>query len=90
MQKLDPVLSEIAGNVKGHVIYGEPFHSAVSLTSGLTKQLASFAEHGAHNGHLPKELLIYSDHLEETINDQLTRGSLFYSRHCSVSLQFVS
>ena len=27
-QKLDPVLSEIAKNVKEYVIYGEPFHSA--------------------------------------------------------------
>lgn len=70
-QQLDPVLSEIAENVREQVIYGEPFHSAVELTDGLTEQLAAFAEHGADSGHLPKELIIYSDHLGETIDRKL-------------------
>ncbi len=76
-QTLDPVLSEIARNVKMHVIYGEPFHVAVRLTSGLTKQLSAFAEHGANSGHLPKELVIYSEHLDETIHRRLTKGLAF-------------
>lgn len=73
-QKLDSILSEIAKNVHAHVIYGEPFHAAVRLTRGLTKELASFARHGEQNGHLPKELLIYSDHLEEQLDRNITRG----------------
>lgn len=73
-QHLDAVLSMIAKNVKKQVIFGEPFHSAVGLTEGLTKQFSSFAEHGADNGHLPKELMIYSESLDETIDRWLASG----------------
>lgn len=73
-QTLDPVLSEMAKNVKEHVIYGEPFHEAVRMTDGLTKQLAAFAEHGSNSGHLSKELMIYSEYLDDTINLQLSKG----------------
>jgi len=73
-QKLDAVLSEISRNVHEQVIYGEPFHTAVGMTSGLTKELSSFAQHGAESGHLPKELLIYSDHLEEAMDQRLAKG----------------
>lgn len=73
-QELDPVLSEIAKNIKGHVIYGESFHEAIRLTEGLLRPFASFAEHGAISGHLPRELLIYSAHLEETIDEKLRKG----------------
>lgn len=73
-QKLDPVLSEIAKNVKGYVIFGEPFHSAISMTEGLLKQFSSFAKHGADSGHLSKELMIYSEHLDEKIDRYLAKG----------------
>jgi len=71
LQRLDLVLSEIARNVKKYVIYGEPFHSAVGLVDGLTKQFTSFAQHGSDSGHLPKELIIYSEQLEEMIDRRL-------------------
>lgn len=73
-QNLDPVLGEVANNIKNHVIYGEAFHEAIRLTDGLTKQFSSFAEHGATSGHLAKELLIYSTHLEESIDHKLSKG----------------
>lgn len=73
-QRLDPVLGEMAKNVKNHVIYGEPFHVAVELTEGMTKMFSSFAQHGTNSGHLAKELIIYSEYLEETINQQLSKG----------------
>lgn len=76
-QTLDPVLSEIASEVRMQVIHGEPFHVAVRLTRGLTKQLSVFAEHGAHSGHLPKELILYGEHLDESIHRQLTKGLAF-------------
>lgn len=72
-QELDPVLAEMSRNVKEHVIYGEPFHMAVALTDGLTKELGTFAEHGSHSGHLSKELLIYSEYLDDAINQQMTK-----------------
>ena len=73
-QQLDVVLSEIARNVKQRVVFGESFHSASQMTEGLTSQFAAFAKHGADSGHLPKELLIYSEHLGEAIDDKLTRA----------------
>lgn len=73
-QKLDVVLSEIAKNVKEQIIYGEPLHAAVQLTEGLMPQLAAFAKHGEDSGHLPKELLIYSQHLDETLDEKLTKA----------------
>lgn len=73
-QRLDSVLSKIAKDVKMHVVYGEPFHAAVGMTEGLTKQFSSFAKHGADSGHLPKELIIYSEHLDETIDRHLSTG----------------
>ncbi|MFJ7933666.1 competence type IV pilus assembly protein ComGB [Sporosarcina sp. NPDC096371] len=73
-QQLDVVLSEIAKNVKRQVVFGESFHSASQMTEGLTNQLAAFAKHGAESGHLSKELLIYSEHLGEAIDDKLTKA----------------
>ncbi|MCZ2260078.1 competence type IV pilus assembly protein ComGB [Sporosarcina sp. G11-34] len=73
-QKLDPILSEISKNVKNYVIFGEPFHSAIASTAGLSNEFSSFAKHGADSGHLPKELIIYSEHLDERIDRQLATG----------------
>ena len=73
-QRLDPVLSEMTKDVKERVIYGEPFHMAVNLTDGLTKELGTFAEHGSNSGYLSKELLIYSEYLDDAINLQLTKA----------------
>lgn len=73
-QHLDIILSEIAGNVKSLVIYGESFHTATDLTIGLTSQLSAFSKHGADSGYLPKELLIYSEQLEEEIDNKLAKA----------------
>ncbi len=73
-QNLDPVLSEIANEIKKSVIYGEPFDKAVAITDGLTKQFSSFVEHGTNSGHLPKELIIYGEYLENKISEILTKG----------------
>lgn len=73
-QHVDVLLSEIAGQVREHLIYGEPFHAAIALTDGLTNEFSNFAKHGEASGHLAKELLIYSTHLEETLHEKLTKG----------------
>ncbi|WP_203246919.1 competence type IV pilus assembly protein ComGB [Sporosarcina beigongshangi] len=73
-QRLDRVLSEIAGNVRELVIYGESFDIATQLTEGLTNQLAAFAKHGANSGYLAKELVIYSEHLGEEIDKKLAKA----------------
>lgn len=72
-QHVDVLLSEIAKQVREHLIYGEPFHAAIALTDGLTSEFSSFAKHGEASGHLAKELLIYSAHLEETLHDKMSK-----------------
>lgn len=73
-QTVDPLLSEIAKRIKSYLIYGESFHDAIALTDGLTKEFSSFAKHGEASGHLAKELLIYSKHLEEAMRRKMMKG----------------
>lgn len=73
-QTVDPLLSEIATRIKAYLIYGEPFHIAIASTDGLTKEFSSFAKHGEASGHLAKELLIYSKHLEESLERKTMKG----------------
>lgn len=72
-QEVDVLVSEMAKVLKGYVIYGEPLDQAIRLTNGLRKELSAYAKHGADTGHLGKELLIYSDHLHQTIEEELTK-----------------
>ena len=71
-QNLDSVLRNIALDIREHIRFGESFHDAAKMTNGLTKQFSSFVEHGAQSGHLPKELIIYSEHLDELIESKLS------------------
>ncbi|PID00418.1 hypothetical protein CSV68_02505 [Sporosarcina sp. P29] len=75
-QTEDPILSVITNELSEYVIYGESLHEAIRLTDGLSPRLADFAKHGADTGYLPKELLLYSEHtseqLEEKVNQWLT------------------
>lgn len=75
-QTEDPILAAITSRLSEHVIYGESLHQAIRLTDGLSPRLADFAKHGADTGYLPKELLLYSEHtteqLEERANHWLT------------------
>lgn len=73
-QTVDPLLSEISKQIKSYLIYGESFPDAIALTDGLTKEFSTFAKHGEASGHLAKELLIYSKHLEEAIRRKMTKG----------------
>lgn len=70
-QQIDKIMAEISTTIKGHVIYGENFDQAILLTAGLSKELSSYALHGASSGHLPKELMIYSENLHEVIEEEL-------------------
>ncbi|MFC5603544.1 competence type IV pilus assembly protein ComGB [Sporosarcina koreensis] len=72
-QEVDPILSEIAETIKGHVIYGETFDNAILLTAGLRKELNTYAKHGSDTGHLGKELLLFSENLHAMIEEEMTR-----------------
>lgn len=72
-QTVDVVVGEIAHRVNNQVVFGEPFHMAVQLTKGITKELSAFAKHGEYNGHLAKELLLYSEHLDDRLTTVMQR-----------------
>ncbi|PIC65382.1 hypothetical protein CSV79_01815 [Sporosarcina sp. P13] len=75
-QTEDLILAEITRQLSSYVIYGESLHEAIRLTDGLSDRLADFAKHGADTGYLSKELMIYSEHtgeqLEEKMNQWIT------------------
>jgi competence protein ComGB len=70
-QKVNLVLSEVALSIKGHVIYGENFETAIQLTGALRKELSAYAKHGSDTGHLAKELLLFSENLHEMIEEEI-------------------
>ncbi|MFS0689733.1 competence type IV pilus assembly protein ComGB [Sporosarcina sp. 179-K 8C2 HS] len=70
-QKVNPILSEVAMTIKGHVVYGENFDTAIELTDGLRKELCSYAKHGSDTGHLAKELQLFSENLHDMIEEEL-------------------
>jgi competence protein ComGB len=72
-QEADPILSEIAMVIKRHVVYGESFDMAIRLTVGLRKELSDYAKHGSDTGHLAKELLLFSENLDEMIEEELSK-----------------
>ncbi|AXH99017.1 hypothetical protein DV702_04275 [Sporosarcina sp. PTS2304] len=75
-QTEDPILAVMTSQLNSYVIYGESLHESIKLTDGLSARLADFAKHGADTGYLSKELMIYSEHtgqqLEEKINQWMT------------------
>jgi len=73
-QKLDPLLAHVALSVRKRASEGEQFHIAIKLTDGLTGELAYFAKHGSDSGHLPKELLLYSEQLGNAIDRKVNRA----------------
>lgn len=72
-QTEDPILSVISNKLSAFVIFGEPLHEAVRLTDGLSPQLADFVKHGADTGYLSKELVIYSEHTAELLDEKLNQ-----------------
>lgn len=72
-QEVNPILSEVAMTIKGHVIYGENFDTAIRLTVGLRKELSAYAKHGSDTGHLAKELLLFSENLHNMIEEEMEK-----------------
>ncbi len=72
-QNADPILSEIATTIKGHVIHGESFDTAIRQTAVLRRELSDYAKHGADTGHLAKELLLFSENLHDMIEEELSK-----------------
>ena len=64
-QQLQPFVQYFSSLVKDRVIYGDTLAQAVTWMSIWQKDFPTFVEHGERSGYLGKELMLYSELLEE-------------------------
>lgn len=64
-QQVQPFIQYFANSVKERVIYGDTLAQAVTWLSIWQKDFPIFVEHGERSGYLGKELMLYSELLED-------------------------
>ncbi|WP_108307009.1 competence type IV pilus assembly protein ComGB [Metalysinibacillus jejuensis] len=72
-QKYHPYIQHIATTIHAHVLQGTPLITILQLNDELLPQLVKFVTHGEQSGFLSKELLIYSELLEEKTTKGMER-----------------
>ena len=72
-QQFQPFVQYFSMLIKERVIYGDSLAQAVSWMSIWQKDFKTFVEHGERSGYLGKELMLYSELLEEKIEQLLRR-----------------
>lgn len=70
-QEISKQLSYITALVEGRVIYGESLSEVVRILEIFTPKFEVFIRHGEETGHLGREMMIYSDLLEERIQNMI-------------------
>jgi len=76
-QNFQPYLQVISENIYSSVLLGESLKQAVQLSECFIDDFPTYISHGESSGHLAKELLIYSDLLNEQIEASLTKSLSF-------------
>jgi len=76
-QNFQPYLQVIAENIYTLVLVGESLKQAVQLSDCFIDDFPTYISHGESSGHLDRELLIYSDLLNEHTEVSLTRWLSF-------------
>ncbi|MFJ7735456.1 competence type IV pilus assembly protein ComGB [Lysinibacillus sp. NPDC097287] len=64
-QQLQPFVQYFSTHIKERVIYGDTLAQATTWMSIWQKDFSTFVEHGERSGYLGKELMLYSELLEE-------------------------
>lgn len=72
-QQLQPFVQYFSTLVKERVIYGDSLAQAVSWMTIWQKDFKTFVEHGERSGYLGKELMLYSELLDEKLEHLLKR-----------------
>ncbi|WP_332646732.1 competence type IV pilus assembly protein ComGB [Lysinibacillus sp. 54212] len=62
-------LAYIATEVQARIIYGESLADAVKITSYFFPKFEQFIAHGEHSGLLERELILYSELLDEKLRN---------------------
>lgn len=70
-QQLSRHLSHITAMLKQRVIFGDSLSDAVKILQCFTPKFDEFIRHGEQSGYLGREMLIYSDLLNERIQAML-------------------
>ncbi|WP_213422965.1 competence type IV pilus assembly protein ComGB [Bhargavaea massiliensis] len=52
------------------ILMGDPLHEAVRHAGGFMPDFPSFIRHGEEGGHLPREMLVYSELIDEKIGEE--------------------
>ena len=76
-QNFQPYLQVISENIYSSVLLGESLKQAVELSDCFNNDFPTYISHGEISGHLSKELLIYSDLLNEQTEASLTKWLTF-------------
>ncbi len=67
------MLEFLTSRLGEEVFRGGKLHEAAAHAGGFTEDFPSFIQHGEDGGHLPRELLIYGELLDEQITEESER-----------------
>lgn len=73
-QKLNKVMSYIAKEIEQQVIYGESLSTAIFKLGWFSANFEEFIRHGEKSGYLGRELLIYTELLDEKLQFYIKKG----------------
>ncbi|RSK30849.1 competence type IV pilus assembly protein ComGB [Bhargavaea beijingensis] len=67
------MLAYMIRTVGNRILMGDPLHEAVRQAGGFMPDFPSFIRHGDDGGHLPREMLVYSELMDEKIGEESER-----------------
>ncbi len=76
-QQLNKYLKFVAFQIETKVIYGDSLSNAVHLSGYFFPKFEEFIKHGEKSGYLGREMIIYSDLLDEKLQSLLKTGISF-------------
>src|SRR5690606_15017899 len=76
-QQLNKYLNFLSFTIEKKIIYGDSLSNAVQLTGYFFPKFQEFIKHGEKSGYLGREMLIYSDLLDEKMQSLLKTGLTF-------------
>nr|WP_106779864.1 competence type IV pilus assembly protein ComGB [Lysinibacillus timonensis] len=76
-QDLNPFIKLLALRIEKQIIFGESFSSSIRRVGFFLPKYEEFVEHGEISGYLGKELTIYSELLDEKLQDIIRIGLSF-------------
>jgi len=73
-QQMNKTLAFLSKKIEEEVIFGESLSSAVFKLGWFSSKFDEFIKHGEKSGYLGRQLLIYSELLEEKLHSYMKRG----------------